>query len=296
MLSKELLKEVGRIEIRTRQLVDSLYSGSYKSVFKGQGIEFAGIRQYYRGDDFRSIDWKVSARSGNLHIREHTEERELQIIIALDLSGSMAFGSAAKEKRESAVEFAAVMALVAERNNDRAGICLFTDRVEKFVPPAKGKSHVLRLIRDLSFFIPEHKQTNLGAPLDFLNSTINHRSVIFLVSDGIDVGNIERQLKVTAAKHDLIIVNVRDPREQNIPDVGMIEIENPETGEEVVFDTSNRKIVESILQEQKKRDEQLEKTCKNMGIDLIHIVAGQSVAQPVVRLFAQRSSNSFQNK
>ena len=291
MLSKELLKEVGRIEIRTRQLVDSLYAGSYKSVFKGHGMEFAGIRQYYRGDDFRSIDWKVSARTGNLHIREHTEERELQIIIALDLSGSMAFGSGSKEKRESAVEFAAVMSLVAERNNDRSGICLFTDKVEKFVPPAKGKSHVLRLIRDLSFFIPENKKTNLSAPLDFLNSTLNRRSVIFLVSDGIDTGSIERQLTVAAAKHDLILVTVRDPREQNIPDVGMIEIEDPETGTEVILDTSNRKIIESILSEQRQRDEQLEKSCRNMGIDLIQLIAGESVAQPVVKLFAQRSSN-----
>ncbi len=289
MLSKELLKEVGRIEIRTRQLVDSLYSGSYKSVFKGHGMEFAGIRQYYRGDDFRSIDWKVSARTGDLHIREHTEERELQVIIALDLSGSMAFGSGSKEKRECAVEFAAVMSLAAERNNDRAGICLFTDKVEKFVPPAKGKSHVLRLIRDLSYFIPQNKGTNLCAPLDFLNSTVSRRSVVFLVSDGIDVGPIERQLRVAAARHDLILVNVRDPREQTIPDVGMVEIENPETGEEVILDTSNRKVVESILEEQRKRDEQLKKTCRNMGVDLIELTAGESVAQPVIRLFNKRN-------
>jgi uncharacterized protein (DUF58 family) len=290
MLSKELLKEVGRIEIRTRQLVDSLYSGSYKSVFKGHGMEFAGIRQYYRGDDFRSIDWKVSARSGDLHIREHTEERELQVIIALDLSGSMAFGTGSKEKRESAVEFAAVMSLAAERNNDRAGICLFTDRVEKYVPPAKGKSHVLRLIRDLSFFIPQNKGTNLSAALDFLNSTLSRRSVIFLVSDGINAGSIERQLKVTAAKHDLIIVNVRDPREKVIPDIGMIEVANPETGEEFILDTSNKKVVDELLKAQKKQDEQLEKICRNSGVDLIQLVAGESVAKPVVKLFAQRES------
>lgn len=289
MLSKELLKEVGRIEIRTRQLVDSLYSGSYKSVFKGHGMEFAGIRQYYRGDDFRSIDWKVSARTGDLHIREHTEERELQVIIALDLSGSMAFGSGSKEKRECAVEFAAVMSLAAERNNDRAGICLFTDKVEKFVPPAKGKSHVLRLIRDLSYFIPKNKGTNLCAPLDFLNSTVSRRSVVFLVSDGIDVGPIERQLRVASARHDLILVNVRDPREQCIPDVGLVEMENPETGEEVILDTSSRKVVESILNEQRRRDEVLKKTCRNFGIDLIELTAGESVAQPVIRLFNKRN-------
>lgn len=288
MLSKELLKEVGRIEIKTRELVDSLYAGSYRSVFKGHGMEFAGIRQYYRGDDFRAIDWKVSARTGNLHIREHTEERELQVVVALDLSGSMAFGSASKEKRESAVEFAAVMSLAAVRNNDRAGICLFTDKVEKFVPPAKGKSHVLRLIRDLSFFIPQNKGTNLSAPLDFLNSTLSRRSVVFLVSDGIDVGSIERQLKVASVRHDLILVNVRDPRELEIPDVGLLEIENPETGEEMILDTSNRKLVDSILKKQKAKDDYLEKTCRNLGIDLIHLTAGESVSKPVVRLFSQR--------
>lgn len=290
MLSKELLKEVGKIEIRTRQLVDSLYAGNYKSVFKGHGMEFAGIRQYYRGDDFRSIDWKVSARSGDLHIREHTEERELQVIIALDLSGSMAFGSGSKFKRESAVEFAAVMSLVAEKNNDRAGICLFTDIVEKYIQPAKGKSHILRLIRELSFFKPKHNKTKLSVPLDFLNKTLRRRSVIFLVSDTIDIESIERQLKVTSAKHDLILVNVRDPREQIIPDVGMIEIENPETGDNFILDTSNRKLVESILIEQKKKDDYLETTCHNMGVDFIHITAGESVSKPVIQLFAQRGA------
>lgn len=290
MLSKELLKEVGRIEIRTRQLVDSLYAGSYKSVFKGHGMEFAGIRQYYRGDDFRSIDWKVSARTGDLHIREHTEERELQVIIALDLSGSMAFGSDSKIKREAAVEFAALMSLVAEKNNDRAGVCLFTDQVEKYIQPAKGKSHVLRLIRDLSFFEPKHKKTKLSAPLDFLNSTLRRRSVIFLVSDTIDIDSVERQLKVTAAKHDLIIVNVRDPRESVIPDVGMIEIENPETGEEILFDTSSKRIVESVLAEQRQRDEKLENICRSMGVDLVNLVVGEPVSKPVIKLFAQRGA------
>ena len=161
MLPKELLKEVKRIEIKTRHFVDSLYSGSYRSVFKGRGIEFAGIRKYNRGDDFKAIDWKVSARSGNLHLREHIEERELQVVVALDLSASMAFGSGSREKRETAVEFAAAMCLAADRNNDRAGVCLFTDKIEKFLPPAKGKTHVLHLIRELLYYIPENKKTNL---------------------------------------------------------------------------------------------------------------------------------------
>lgn len=291
MLPKELLKEVGRIEIRTRELVNSLYAGSYRSVFKGHGMEFAGIRQYYRGDDFRSIDWKVSARTGDLHIREHTEERELQVVVALDLSGSMAFGSGSKEKRECAVEFAAVMSLAADRNNDRTGVCLFTDKIEKFIPPAKGKSHVLRLIRDLSFFIPENKGTNLSAPLDFLNTTLNRRSVVFLVSDGINAGSIERQLKVASARHDLILVNVRDKREREIPDVGLIEIEDPESGEEMILDTSNRKLVQKLINKQLENDKALERMCHNMGVDLIELTPGESVSKPIIKLFAQRQRN-----
>lgn len=242
MLPKELLKEVRRIEIKTRQFVDSLYSGTYRSVFKGRGIEFAGIRKYYRGDDFRNIDWKVSARSGKLHIREHIEERELQVVVALDLSASMAFGSGSREKRETAVEFAAAMALVADRNNDRAGVCLFTDRAEKFIPPSKGKTHILHLIRELLYYIPQRQGTDLKAPLDFLNSTLSRRSVVFLVTDALNAGEIESQLKIASFRHDLILVLVRDKRESDLPNVGLIELEDPETGEEIVFDTSDRAV------------------------------------------------------
>lgn len=296
MLPKELLKEVRRIEIKTGHLVDSLYSGGYRSVFKGRGIEFAGIREYYRGDEFRSIDWKVSARTGDLHIREHIEERELQVVIALDLSASMAFGSGSREKRESAVEFAAVMSLAAQRNNDRAGACLFTDRVEKFIPPAKGKTHVLRLIRELLYFIPQHRQTDLKVPLDFLNSTLSRRSVVFLVTDAIRIGSLERELRIAAARHDLIMVLIRDPREKEIPDVGLIELEDPETGEEVVFDTSDRAGVGRLLAQQQKNDETFVKTCRNLGIDLIRLTAGESVVKPVCQLFSEREKRMAGNK
>lgn len=296
MLPKELLKEVGKIEIKTRHLVDSLYSGGYRSVFKGRGIEFAGIREYYRGDEFRSIDWKVSARTGNLHVREHIEERELQVVVALDLSASMAFGTGSREKRESAVEFAAAMTLAAERNNDRAGVCLFTDRVEKFIPPAKGRTHVLRLIRELLYFIPAHRKTNLKAPLDFLNSTLSRRSVVFLVTDALRIGPIERELKVAAARHDLILVMIRDPREKTLPDVGLVELEDPETGEEAIFDTSDREAVKKLLELQEQQDEIFVKTCRNFGIDLIKLTAGESVVKPVCELFSEREKRIAANQ
>lgn len=290
MLPKELLKEVRRIEIKTRQFVDSLYSGTYRSVFKGRGIEFAGIRKYYRGDDFRNIDWKVSARSGKLHIREHIEERELQVVVALDLSASMAFGSGSREKRETAVEFAAAMALVADRNNDRAGVCLFTDRAEKFIPPSKGKTHILHLIRELLYYIPQRQGTDLKAPLDFLNSALSRRSVVFLVTDALNAGEIESQLKIASFRHDLILVLVRDKRESDLPDVGLIELEDPETGEEIVFDTSDRRLVEEFKVKTDVRDREFEKMCKNLGIDMIKLSAGKSIVEPVCCLFSNRSA------
>ncbi|MDD3000881.1 MAG: DUF58 domain-containing protein [Candidatus Riflebacteria bacterium] len=290
MLPKELLKEVRRIEIKTRQFVDSLYSGTYRSVFKGRGIEFAGIRMYYRGDDFRNIDWKVSARTGKLHIREHIEERELQVVVALDLSASMAFGSGSREKRETAVEFAAAMALVADRNNDRAGVCLFTDRAEKFIPPSKGKTHILHLIRELLYYIPQRQGTDLKAPLDFLNSTLSRRSVVFLVTDALDAGEIESQLKIASFRHDLILVLVRDKRERNLPDIGLIELEDPETGEEIVFDTSDKRLIEEFKTKIEARDQEFEKMCKNLGIDMIKLIAGESIVDPVCCLFSNRNA------
>jgi len=291
LLPKELLKEVRRIEIKTRQFVDSLYSGTYRSVFKGRGIEFAGIRMYYRGDDFRNIDWKVSARAGKLHIREHIEERELQVVVALDLSASMAFGSGSREKRETAVEFAAAMALVADRNNDRAGVCLFTDKAEKFIPPSKGKTHILHLIRELLYYIPQRQGTDLKAPLDFLNSTLSRRSVVFLVTDALDAGEIESQLKIASFRHDLILVLVRDKRESDLPDVGLIELEDPETGEEIVFDTSDKRLVEEFKTKIEARDREFEKMCKNLGIDMIKLSAGKSIIEPVCCLFSNRNAS-----
>lgn len=288
MLPKELLKEVRKIEIRTRNLVDSVYAGGYRSVFKGRGIEFAGIREYYRGDEFRSIDWKVSARSGDLHIREHIEERELQVVIALDLSASMAFGSGSREKRETAVEFAAAIGMAADRNNDRVGVCMFTDHVEKYVHPAKGKTHILRLIRDLLYFVPQSKDTCLKAPLDYLNSTLTRRSVVFLVTDGLTLPALDRELRIASVRHDLILVLVRDPREQELPNVGMIEIEDPETGEEAILDTSSEEIRNGLLEVQSLEDAGFIRRCRNMGIDLIRLTAGESVVKPVCRLFSER--------
>jgi len=296
MLPKELLREVRKIEIKTRHLVDSVYAGGYRSVFKGRGIEFSGIRKYYRGDEYRSIDWKVSARTGDLHIREHIEERELQVMIALDLSASMAFGSDVREKRETAVEFGAAMAMAAARNNDRVGVCLFTDTVEKYIPPAKGKTHILRLIRELLFFVPKGKSSDIRPALSFIGHSLGNRSVIFLVTDCIDLPPLERELKITSAKHDLIMVTVRDPREETVPDVGLIEIEDPETGEEFVWDTGNKDAVKCFFTEEEERRAVVSEMCGRLGIDRIQLHAGKSVIRPICQLFAEREKRFSANK
>ncbi len=288
MLPKELLAEVRKIEIKTRHLVDSVYAGGYRSVFKGRGIEFAGIREYYRGDEFRSIDWKVTARTGDLHVREHIEERELQVVVALDLSASMAFGSGSREKRETAVEFGAAMTLAAARNNDRVGICLFTDQVEKYIPPAKGPTHNLRLIRELLYFLPGRKQSDVRPALAFLNRSLGRRSVVFLVTDAVDLPPMERELRLSAARHDLILVTVRDRREEEIPDVGLLEIEDPETGEEFLWDTADPAVRERFQTTEREARARLTTLCRRLGIDVIPLVAGASVIDPICRLFAAR--------
>ncbi|MBF0500402.1 MAG: DUF58 domain-containing protein [Candidatus Riflebacteria bacterium] len=288
MLPRELMREVRKIEIKTRSLVDSVYAGGYKSVFKGRGIEFAGIREYVRGDEYRSIDWKVSARTGKLNIREHIEERELQVVVALDLSGSMSFGSGSREKRETAVEFAAAIGMAAGRNNDRVGICMFTNDVERYVAPAKGKTHLLRLIRELLYFVPKERLSDPRPALHLLNRSLKNKSVVFLVTDFIGLPSCERELKITAARHDLIAVRVRDPREEMLPDVGLIEIEDPETGEEVLFDTSDSGAVAAASRRVLDADVEFKGLSGRLGIDVVNLRAGESVVKPIVALFATR--------
>ncbi|MFZ2958780.1 MAG: DUF58 domain-containing protein [Candidatus Ozemobacteraceae bacterium] len=288
MLPRELLREVRKIEIKTKSLVDSVYAGGYRSVFKGRGIEFAGIREYVRGDEYRSIDWKVSARTGKLNIREHIEERELQVVVALDLSGSMAFGSGSREKRETAVEFAAAIGMTAGRNNDRVGICMFTDKVERYIAPAKGKTHLLRLIHELLYFVPKGRRSDPRPALHLLNRSLKNRSVVFLVTDFVDLPACERELKITSARHDLIGVRVRDPREEHLPDVGLIEIEDPETGEELLFDTSDRIAVEDAAHRASEADKSLKSLSGRIGMDIVNLRAGESVVKPIVALFASR--------
>jgi uncharacterized protein (DUF58 family) len=239
MLTRELLKKIRKIEIVTERLVRDRMAGQYHSVFKGSGIAFSEVREYTPGDDIRLIDWNVSARMNEPYVKLFVEEREMTVLLLVDMSASGRFGSRDQEKREIAAELAAILAFSAIRNNDRVGLIIFTDEVERFVPPKKGKKHVLRVISEILSYVPRSPRTNLGTALDFLGRIARRRAVAFLVSDFLAPSSqYERALRIAARRHDLIPVTVTDPLEEALPAVGLVELEDPETGELVVFDTS----------------------------------------------------------
>jgi uncharacterized protein (DUF58 family) len=236
-----LLKRIRKIEIITEHLVRDRMAGQYHSVFKGRGIAFSEVRQYMPGDDIRLIDWNVSARMNDVYVKLYTEEREMTVLLLVDMSASGRFGSREQEKRELAAELAAILAFSAIRNNDRVGLVIFTDRVERFVPPKKGKKHVLRVVSEILAFRPAHRQTNIGAGLQFLGRIARRRAVAFVISDFLaPLDGYERALRITAGRHDLIPVTITDPLEEKLPPVGLLTLEDPETGELVVFDTAGR--------------------------------------------------------
>jgi uncharacterized protein (DUF58 family) len=239
MLTRELLKKIRKIEIVTERLVRDRMAGQYHSVFKGSGIAFSEVREYTPGDDIRLIDWNVSARMNEPYVKLFIEEREMTVLLLVDMSASGRFGSRDQEKRELAAELAAILAFSAIRNNDRVGLIIFTDEVERFVPAKKGKKHVLRVISEILSYAPRSPRTNLGAGLDFLGRIARRRAVAFLVSDFLaPASQYDRALRIAARRHDLIPVTVTDPLEEALPAVGLVELEDPETGEMVVFDTS----------------------------------------------------------
>lgn len=241
MLTRELLRKIRTIEIVTERLVRDRMAGQYHSVFKGSGIAFSEVRQYMAGDDIRQIDWNVSARMNDTYIKLFTEEREMTVLLAVDMSASGRFGSRGSEKRELAAELAAVVAFSAIRNNDRVGLIIFTDQVEKFVPPKKGKKHVLRVVSEILSFEPQRRGTAIASGLEFLGHVARRRAVAFVVSDFLaPLASYERALRITSRRHDVIPVAVTDPLEEALPPVGLVELEDPETGARVVFDTSGR--------------------------------------------------------
>jgi uncharacterized protein (DUF58 family) len=268
-------------------LVDSLFSGEYHSVFKGQGMEFAEVREYQPGDEVRSIDWNVTARMRHPYVKRYVEERELTVMLAVDLSGSSLFGTTSRFKSELATELSAVLAMSANRNNDRVGTLLFTDRVEHVVPPGKGRKHMLRLIRDLLAYRPAGSATNIGAATEYLGKMLKHRSIIFLISD-FQSGDMERPIKLLAQRHDVVAVTVEDPRERTLPDVGLARFIDPETGETVDVDTGDRRVREAYEEAVGEESGRRRRLFRRLGIDEIPIRTDTGYVEPLLRFFRLR--------
>src|SRR5712692_9850753 len=241
MLPREIIRQVRRLQLRARRAVEDILGGEYHSVFRGTGMAFEEVREYQPGDDIRTIDWNVTARMGHPFIKRFIEERELTVMLLVDCSGSQQFGTQVQQKKEVIAELAAVLAFSAINNNDKVGLIAFTDRIERFVPPRKGSRHVLRLIRDVLFFQPTHRGTALHEALDYLNRILRRRSIVFLLSDFLDQG-FEYALKRTARHHDLIAIRISDPREEELPAVGLLELEDAETGQRLLVDTGSRQV------------------------------------------------------
>ncbi|MGH7477041.1 MAG: DUF58 domain-containing protein [Longimicrobiales bacterium] len=290
---REILRQVRLIELRTRGWVTSLFSGEYHSVFKGQGIEFADVREYQYGDDIRTIDWNVTARAGHPYVKKHVEERELTVLLAVDLSGSEQFGTRGRYKAELAAEIAAVLALSAVRNNDRVGLLLFTDRVEHLVPPKKGRRHVLRLIRDVLVYEPRGAGTDLATALEYAVRLLRHRSIVFVISDfqiprGERIAAFERTAKVTAERHDLVALRTVDPAEEALPDAGLILLEDPETGEVVPVDTSSVRVRDRFAQAAAAEQQEMQRRLRRLGVDLVEIRTDASYVGPLLGFFRRR--------
>ncbi|UCD38260.1 MAG: DUF58 domain-containing protein [Fidelibacterota bacterium] len=289
MIPKEILEKVRFIEIQTRHLVNDIFGGEYHSVFKGRGMEFAEVREYLPGDDVRTIDWNVTARFGKPFVKRFDEERELTVMLAVDGSGSSMYGTGSVLKSDIAIEIAAVLAFSAIKNNDKVGLAIFSDEIEKFIPPKKGKGHVLRVIRDLLYHESIGHQTRLDVALEYLLRVLKRRSVIFLLSDFLDEG-FDIPLKLVSRKHDLILLRLEDPSESLLPDLGLIKWYDPETEEEAWLDTSSTAVRTQFAQKAAERRLDFQNQCQRNNIDLISINTHDSYVQPLMNYFTTRAT------
>ena len=287
MIPKEILKKVRRIEISTRRDVNDLFSGEYHSTFKGQGMEFEEVRQYQPGDDIRLIDWNVTARTGQPYIKKFREERELSVVLMVDASSSGAFGTRERFKSETAAELCALLAFSAIKNNDKVGLIIFTDKIEKFVPSKKGKAHVLRLIREILYFKPEGIGTDIAGAVQYMNRVIKRRSVVFLISDYLSEG-FYRPLQIANNKHDVIAIKISDPRESSFDDFGLIELEDSETGEVIMVDTGSRAFRKEFAARAQEDNSNLKRGFQLANLDFINIRTDQSYIVPLINFFKMR--------
>ena len=287
MISEELAKKIRILQITTRKVVNDVLAGEYGSVFRGRGMEFDEVREYMPGDEIRTIDWNVTARTGTPYVKRFVEERELTVMFVVDLSASGEFGSVSKLKNEVAAEFCSLLAFSAVKNNDKVGLIVFTDQIEMYIPPKKGTQHVLRVIRELLNFKPRQASTDIEGALDFLGKVTKKRSVVFLVSD-FQAEGFEKPMRVIGKRHDLVAVTVVDPREVSLPNVGLVELEDAETGEIVLVDTGSagiRKRYERLGREQSDRFREL---FSSMGVDQIEVMTDRDYVPNLVRFFRAR--------
>jgi uncharacterized protein (DUF58 family) len=287
MIPKELAKKIRYIQIYTSKAVNDVLAGEYHSVFKGRGMEFDEVREYTPGDEIRTIDWNVTARMGRPFVKRYVEERELTVLFLVDLSASGTFGSVDKLKNEVAAEVCALLAFSAIKNNDKVGLIVFTDGIELFIPPAKGVSHVLRLIREVLGFQPKGKRTDIALALDFLGRVTHKRAVVFLVSDFL-AERFDKPLGVVAKRHDLVAITLADPREAALPKVGLVELEDAETGESVVVDTSSESVRREYERLARQRRERLLGLFRSRGIDHVELLTGRDHVRDLTVFFRMR--------
>ena len=285
--TKELLKKVRLVELKTRGLSDHIFSGEYHSAFKGRGMTFSEVREYSHGDEVRTVDWNVTARFGHPFVKVFEEERELTVMLIADLSGSGEFGTENQLKRDLITEVCATIAFSAIQNNDKTGLLLFTDRVEKFIPPKKGRSHTLRIIRELIEFKPQHKGTDVAGSLKFLNNVIKKRSIASLISDLMDQG-YDDALKIANRKHDLVVLRTSDPREQELPNVGLVQFTDPESGDTRWVDTGNKRIRAFYRAEALKHQARTRDILRRAGVDSAVIGTREGYVRPLMNLFRRR--------
>jgi uncharacterized protein (DUF58 family) len=289
METSELIKKVRKIEIKTRGLSKQLFSGEYHSTFKGRGMAFSEVREYDQGDDIRTIDWNVTARLNDPYVKIFEEERELTVMLLVDVSGSQSFGTKERFKRELITELSAILSFSAMQNNDKIGLILFSDKVEKYIPPKKGKSHVLRIIRELIEFEPESKGTDIGEALAYMTNVIRKRAIVFIMSDFISK-DFEKPVKIAGNKHDTIAMRIYDHSEESLPDIGLVKMNDAETGEQIWIDTSSRSVRDEYKRWWESQEKELNTLFNKNKIDVIKLRTNESYISPLMNFFKKREN------
>jgi len=287
MISKEVLKKIRKLEIRTKGLVNNMFGGEYQSAFKGRGMEFSEVRAYNYGDDIRQIDWNVTARTGDPYVKLFEEEREQTLMLCIDISPSGLFGSFSQRKMDLAIEICAVLAFSAIKNSDKVGLVLFSDHIEKVVPPKKGRTHVLRLIRELYTTEPTGRGTDIAEALAYINRLLDRKAIVILASDFQD-DNFEKELKITNQKHDLVSIIINDELEMDLPDIGIIPFQDAETGKKIYIDTSSKKLRKEFRKKRSKSLSELKQRLVQFQIDAVDVHTNRSYVQPLMNFFQRR--------